>query len=57
MGGGRTSGPTQDMNDVLTFALEKNKTYTIKYTDSKGKLQEVKVKLDDKSSEVKIYME
>lgn len=57
MGGGRTSGPTQDMNDVLTFALEKNKTYTIKYVDSKGKLQEVKVKLDDKSSEVKIYME
>ena len=57
MGGGRTSGPTQDMNDVLTFALEKNKTYTIKYADSKGKLQEVKVKLDDKSSEVKIYME
>lgn len=57
MGGGRTSGPTQDMNDVLTFALEKNKTYTIKYADSKGKLQEIKVKLDDKSSEVKIYME
>lgn len=57
MGGGRTSGPTKDMNDVLTFALEKNKTYTIKYADSKGKLQEVKVKLDDKSSEVKIYME
>lgn len=57
MGGGRTSGPTQDMNDVLTFALEKNKIYTIKYADSKGKLQEVKVKLDDKSSEVKIYME
>lgn len=57
MGGGRTSGPTQDMNDVLTFALEKNKTYTIKYADSKGKLQEMKVKLDDKSSEVKIYME
>ena len=57
MGGGRTSGPTQDMNDVLTFALEKNKTYTIKYADSKGNLQEVKVKLDDKSSEVKIYME
>lgn len=57
MGGGRTSGPTQDMNDVLTFALEKNKTYTIKYADSKGKLQEVKVKLDDKFSEVKIYME
>lgn len=57
MGGGRTSGPTQDMNDVLTFALEKNKTYIIKYADSKGKLQEVKVKLDDKSSEVKIYME
>lgn len=57
MGGGRTSGPTQDMNDVLTFALEKNKTYTIKYADSKGKLQEVKVKLDNKSSEVKIYME
>lgn len=57
MGGGRTSGPTQDMNDVLTFALEKNKTYTIKYADSKGKLQEVKVKLDEKSSEVKIYME
>lgn len=28
MGGGRTAGPTQDMNDVLTFMLKKNQTYS-----------------------------
>lgn len=36
VGGGRTSGPTNDMNDVLTFYIDKNKTYSLKYPGSDG---------------------
>ena len=31
IGGGSTSGPTRDMNDVLEFMVEKGKEYTVKY--------------------------
>ncbi len=47
MGGGRTSGPTRDMNDVLTFMLEKNATYTFKYTNASGELTEVTAHVGD----------
>lgn len=57
MGGGRTSGPTQDMNDVLTFVLEKDKTYTISYADAQGKMKSVEVKLGDQPEELKLYMQ
>lgn len=57
MGGGRTAGPTQDMNDVLEFFLEKNNTYTFKYTDSTGKLRMEEVKVTDKPTTIKLYME
>ena len=57
MGGGRTSGPTQDMNDVLTFMLEKNKTYTINYVSGDGSMKSVEVSLKDKPEELKLYME
>lgn len=56
MGGGRTAGPTKDMNDVLEFVLEKNKTYTFKYENTSGKPQAVDLKVKDESVEVKLYM-
>ncbi|MFR4045320.1 MAG: transglutaminase domain-containing protein [Odoribacter splanchnicus] len=56
MGGGRTAGPTQDMNDVLTFMLEKNQTYTVKYANEAGKMKEVEVKLGEQPVELKLYM-
>lgn len=57
MGGGRSAGPTQDMNDVLTFMLEKDQTYTVNYVDGEGKLKSVEVKLKDKPKDLKLYME
>lgn len=57
MGGGRTAGPTQDMNDVLDFILEKNKTYMFKYADAAGKGKAIEVKVADEPLEVKLYME
>ncbi len=56
MGGGRTAGPTQDMNDVLTFMLKKNQTYTVNYVSADG-MKSVEVKLKDKTKELKLYME
>lgn len=56
MGGGRTSGPLQDMNDALTFMLEKNKTYTINYMDGHNQSKSVEVKLGDQPQEIKLYM-
>ncbi len=57
MGGGRTSGPTQDMNDVLTFMLEKNRTYTVSYVAGTGGMKQVTVTLKDRPQELKLYME
>lgn len=56
MGGGRTAGPTQDMNDVLTFMLKKNQTYTVNYVSATG-MKSVEVQLEDKTKELKLYME
>lgn len=56
MGGGRTAGPNQDMNDVLSFILEKNKAYTFKYADATGNMKAVEVNVADKPEEVKLYM-
>ncbi len=41
--GGRSAGPLQDMNDVLTFYLGKNKTYTLRYQDTKGNPKETTI--------------
>ncbi len=57
MGGGRTAGPRQDMNDMLEFLLEKNKTYTFKYSDKAGKNRAVDVKIGNRPEVVKLYME
>lgn len=56
VGGGRTSGPEQDMNDVLEFLLEKGRTYTFKYTDVEGKERIADVFVGDYPVEVKLYM-
>ena len=56
MGGGRSAGPNQDMNDVLTFMLEKNQTYTVNYVDGANQLKSVKVKIEDQPQELKLYM-
>ena len=56
MGGGRTSGPTQDMNDVLTFMLPKNKTYTINYVSGDNSMKSTTVTLKDKPEVLKLYM-
>ncbi len=55
--GGRSTSATQDMNDVLTFKVEKNQTYTIKYMNAKGVQQTQDVNVGDKTTTVKLYME
>ncbi len=57
MGGGRSAGPTQDMNDVLTFMLEKDQTYIVNYVDGKNELKSVEVKLGEHPKDLKLYME
>lgn len=57
MDGGRTAGPTQDMNDVLSFLLEKNQAYTFKYADAKGQPVAVNVELGDEPVVVDLFME
>lgn len=57
MGGGRSAGPTQDMNDVLTFMLEKNQTYTVNFVNGKNQLESLKVKLGDQPQTLKLYMD
>lgn len=57
MGGGRSAGPTQDMNDVLTFMLEKNQTYTVNYVDGANQLKSVEVRIGDQPQELKLYMD
>lgn len=57
VGGGRTAGPTQDMNDMLEFLLEKNRVYTFKYADAKGIEKMIDVQVGDSLTEIRLYME
>ena len=54
--GGRSTGATQDMNDVLTFKVEKNQSYTVKFTNGKGELQTQNVEVGDKTTTLKLFM-
>lgn len=54
VGGGSTAGPTQDMNDVLEFLVEKNNTYTLKYFPG-GEAKEKIVKVGEESVEVELF--
>lgn len=56
-GGGRTAGPLQDMNDCLTFLLEKGRTYAFRYADARGEAAEVAVTVGDEPMTVTGYME
>lgn len=56
MGGGRTAGPEQDMNDVLEFLLEKGRTYTFKYTGAMGVAKAVDIKVGENPVDVRLYM-
>ncbi len=56
VGGGRTAGPTQDMNDGLKFLVEKNKEYTLKYAGADGQPVEKKVKVEDKDLNLDLFL-
>ncbi|MFW5753742.1 MAG: transglutaminase-like domain-containing protein [Marinilabiliaceae bacterium] len=56
VGGGQTSGPRSDLNDVLTFYLEKDKTYSFRYTDEEGNKQVVKKKVGTEPVSLDLYM-
>ena len=53
--GGRSTGATQDMNDVLTFNVEKNQQYIIKYMNGKGEMQTQIVEVGDETTTLKLY--
>lgn len=55
--GGRSTGATQDMNDVLTFNVEKNQQYIIKYMNGKGEMQTLIVEVGDETTTLKLYMQ
>lgn len=57
MGGGKTSGPKNDLNDVLTFNVEKNQNYTLKYIGIDGILKTVDVPLKEENISVKLFWE
>lgn len=40
MGGGSTASNLQDANDYFTILVQKNKTYTLKYTNAEGPTQQ-----------------
>ncbi|WP_440332934.1 transglutaminase-like domain-containing protein [Leyella stercorea] len=55
--GGRSTGATQDMNDVLTFNVEKNQQYTVKFVNGKGEMQTQTVDVGDETTTLKLYMQ
>lgn len=55
--GGRSTGATQDMNDVLTFNVEKNQQYIIKFVNGKGEMQTQTVDVGDETTTLKLYMQ
>lgn len=55
--GGRSTGATQDMNDVLTFNVEKNQQYTVKFMNGKGEMQRQTVDVGDNTTTLKLYMQ
>ena len=55
--GGHSTGATQDMNDVLTFNVEKNQQYIIKYMNGKGEMQTQTVDVGDDTTTLKLYMQ
>lgn len=55
--GGRSTGATQDMNDVITFNVEKNQQYIVKFMNGKGEMQTQTVDVGDDTTTLKLYMQ
>lgn len=55
--GGRSTGATQDMNDVLTFNVEKNQQYIVKFVNGKGEMQTQTIDVGDNTTTLKLYMQ
>jgi hypothetical protein len=55
--GGRSTGATQDMNDVLTFNVEKNQQYIVKFVNGKGEMRTQTVDVGDETTTLKLYMQ
>lgn len=55
--GGRSTGATQDMNDVLTFNVEKNQQYVVKFVNGKGEMQTQTIDVGDDTTTLKLYMQ
>ena len=45
------------MNDVLTFLLPKNRTYTFRYENARGELEELTAAIGEEPQVVTGYME
>lgn len=56
VGGGRTSGSTQDLNDFLTLYVDKNATYTFRYTNARGEIVNVDKKVQEEPVQIRLYM-
>jgi len=56
IGGGRTSGPTQDLNDVLTLHVDKKSNYTFRYTNAMGEIVNVDKEIQEEPVQVRLYM-
>lgn len=54
---GRSTGATQDMNDVLTFNVEKNQQYVVKFMNGKGEMQTQTIDVGDNTTTLKLYMQ
>lgn len=57
VGGGRTAGPRQDMNDGFRILLEKHGRYAFRYENARGEPVEVTVEVGDEPLSVAGYME
>lgn len=57
VGGGRTAGPRQDMNDVLEFRLEKNRSYLFRYENAQGGISERTLQVGDRPVTLRGYMQ
>ena len=55
VGGGSTRDARQDANDRLAFAVEKNKTYTLKYNTKQGPAEK-QVKVGNDAVSVVVYL-
>jgi hypothetical protein len=57
MGGGLTSSPQQDMNDLFTLLVPKNATYELRYANGAGEQQRMTVNVADTPMTINIYLE